>query len=275
MWTNWGPLLKRQQAFKRGHNFGWKAFWDLHPDWSCISLESQWNSGTHVKPTYLGRVQDVPILSMLHHGIRFITEDKSMENLNQGRWKVTVGQDSECRHGQLLTGSHDMFVDTGLPWDTSGNQDQHLVRVDICRGAELRDSTYQLTLSWISQFCYGQQRIELPNPQEFSCCHCTKVNGSNVKEGWLKQLQFRDVWNDGPPDGKPEVDHRTDKLLIQQNSICDGQSTPPVMERIQHYQSMHRFLSHLIDESTRSAIYQGSPLDNGWHRKNTLAAQRA
>jgi hypothetical protein len=158
MWTNWRLLLKKQQPFKRRHNFGWKTFSDLHPYWSCISLESRQNLGTHVKPTYLGRGQDVPIRSVLHHGICFTTEDKSTENLNQGHRKVPVGQDSECRHGHLLTGSHDMFVNTSLPWDTSGNQDQHSVTVDIYRAAELRDSTNQLTLrriSWV-EFCYGR-----------------------------------------------------------------------------------------------------------------------
>jgi hypothetical protein len=132
---------KRQHAFKRGHNFGWKAFLDLHPDWSCISLESRRNSGTEVKPTHLGRMRDVLIFSVLYHGICFTTEEKGTENLNQSSQKVPVEQYSECWYGHLLTGSHDMNVDTGLPWDASGNLDQHSVRVDICPAAKLRDST--------------------------------------------------------------------------------------------------------------------------------------
>ena len=36
--TNSGPLLRRQKAFIRGHNFTWKTFWDSNLDWSCLWL---------------------------------------------------------------------------------------------------------------------------------------------------------------------------------------------------------------------------------------------
>jgi hypothetical protein len=84
---------------------------------------------------------------MLHHGIHFTTEEKSTENLNQGSQKAPVGHDSECRHDHLLTGSHNMFANTILPSDPSGNQNKHSVRVDICRAAELRDSSANFDLN--------------------------------------------------------------------------------------------------------------------------------
>ena len=45
------------------------------------------------------------------------TTEKGMDrNLSQGSRRVPGGHDSVCRHGHLLTGSHDRFVDPGLPW---------------------------------------------------------------------------------------------------------------------------------------------------------------
>ena len=53
------------------------------------------------------------------------------------------------------------------------------------------------------------------------------------------------IWgrNGGPPDGTRIVHHETDELLIQQNTILDGE-TASVQERSQ---SLCRFLSHLMD----------------------------
>ena len=51
----------------------------------------------------------------------------------------------------------------------------------------------------------------------------------------------------GPPDGTCIVLHGTDELLIQQNTIPDGETASPVQERSQCSQSFCRFLSHPID----------------------------
>jgi len=51
----------------------------------------------------------------------------------------------------------------------------------------------------------------------------------------------------GSPDGTREVHHGTDELLIQQNTIPDGETASPVQERSQRSQPLRRFLSHLID----------------------------
>jgi hypothetical protein len=53
----------------------------------------------------------------------------------------------------------------------------------------------------------------------------------------------------GPPDGTHVVLHWTDELLVQQNTITDGQTTSPVCESSQDSQTMCGFLSHLINMS--------------------------
>jgi len=43
----------------------------------------------------------------------------------------------------------------------------------------------------------------------------------------LKHLYFPDMGaSGGPPDGARLVHHRMDKLLTQQNSVSDGETTP-------------------------------------------------
>ena len=78
-------------------------------------------------------------------------------------WKVPVGYDSVCQHDHLLTGSHDKFVASGLPWDAREDVCQHSVSVDICQGVP---EQLTLSVSWLKLWC-GQQRMQLPNPQEF------------------------------------------------------------------------------------------------------------
>jgi len=76
--------------------------------------------------------------------------------------------------------------------------------------------------------------------------------GSNAKTLGLQYLQFLDMGaSGGPPNGADIVHHGTGKLLIQQNTILDGQTASPVQERSQRSQSLCRFVSHLINVSTR------------------------
>ena len=66
------------------------------------------------------------------------------------------------------------------------------ISVGICRISELRVSPHRLTLSQNSRlglWC-GQQRMELPNPREFSCYQCTRVHP------WWK-LQHQDSLHKG------------------------------------------------------------------------------
>jgi len=71
--------------------------------------------------------------------------------------------------------------------------------------------------------------------------------GCNAKTLGLKHLQFLIMGaRGGPPNGARIVHHGSDKLLIQQNTIPDGQTASPVQERSQSSQSLCRFLSHLI-----------------------------
>jgi len=56
-----------------------------------------------------------------------------------------------------------------------------------------------------------------------------KSTGSNLETLGLKHLQFPDVGvSGGPPDGTCIFHHRMEELLVQQNSIPDGQTTSPV-----------------------------------------------
>jgi hypothetical protein len=32
-------IAQEEIGLLRGHNFGWKAFWDSNPDWSCLKLK--------------------------------------------------------------------------------------------------------------------------------------------------------------------------------------------------------------------------------------------
>jgi len=56
-----------------------------------------------------------------------------------------------------------------------------------------------------------------------------RCTGSNLETLGLKHLQFPDMGvSGGPPDGSCIFHPRTEELLVQQNSIPDGQTTSPV-----------------------------------------------
>jgi hypothetical protein len=75
-----------------------------------------------------------------------------------------------------------------------------------------------------------------------------RVTGSNAKTLGMKYIHFPYIGaSDGPPDGASIVHHGTDELLIEQNSIPDGETASPFWERSQHSQYVCHFLSHLID----------------------------
>jgi hypothetical protein len=64
--------------------------------------------------------------------------------------------------------------------------------------------------------------------------------GSNAKTLGLQYLQFSDMGaNGGPPNGA----RMTDELLIQQNTIPDGETASLVQEKSLHSQSLCCFLS--------------------------------
>ena len=53
--------------------------------------------------------------------------------------------------------------------------------------------------------------------------------GNNAKTLGLKHLQFPEVGvSGGLPDGACVVRHRIDELLVQHNTIPDGETTSPV-----------------------------------------------
>jgi hypothetical protein len=42
MWANWGPLLEAI-GLMRGHNFGWKVFWDSNLEWTRLNFTIDWS----------------------------------------------------------------------------------------------------------------------------------------------------------------------------------------------------------------------------------------
>jgi len=134
---------------------------------------------------------------------------------------------------------------------------------------------HRLTLNRICllEIWCGRQRLELSNHS----CICLLP----VYRGAL--LAIRNTWVSTPaislqeasgirPDGGRVVHHRTDELLIQQDSVPDGETTYTVKKRTQHFQSLERFVfSSDRCMSSKSTVYQGSPLDNRRYRpKNWL-----
>jgi hypothetical protein len=64
---------------------------------------------------------------------------------------------------------------------------QHSVNTDICQGVP-----YQLTfsrISWLKLWC-GQQRMQLPNPQEFAYYKCTRVKWKQCENNWIEACSF-------------------------------------------------------------------------------------
>jgi hypothetical protein len=84
--------------------------------------------------------------------------------------------------------------------------------------------------------------------QNFPATNVPTCIGSNAKTLGLKHLRLP-VWGLKAelPDEASVVCHRTDELLVQQNSIRNGGNTPLVQESSQYSQSLSRFLAHLID----------------------------
>jgi hypothetical protein len=73
--------------------------------------------------------------------------------------------------------------------------------------------------------------VNLPVTNVPSC------TGSNAKAIGLKHLQFPDMGaSGGLPDGSRVVQHGKDELLVQRNTIPDGQTTSHVLERVPAFQ---------------------------------------
>jgi hypothetical protein len=90
---------------------------------------------------------------------------------------------------------------------------------------------------WHSQILVNLPASDVPR--------CTS---SNAKTLGLESLQLLYVAVSGaPPDGARTVHHWADELLIQQNSISDGEAASPVKERAKHTQSLRGFLPDLYD----------------------------
>jgi hypothetical protein len=80
--------------------------------------------------------------------------------------------------------------------------------------------------------------------------HVPRCTSSNAKKLGLKHLKLSDVASrSGPPDGARIIHHWTDELPEQQNTVPNGEATPPVLERAQNTQPLRGFLPYLADVS--------------------------
>lgn len=221
MWTNWGPLLKRQQASKRGYNFGWEDFCVYHSDWSRLSLESRWNSDTHVKPTYLERVLTIPILCALHHGIHFTTKTKSTINLNQGSRKVPVRQDSECRHGHLFDRWPRHVCRSWSPLGCFMKPGSTIDQGRYLLSCQNKGFNKSANLSQISrlQFCCGWQRMELSILMNMCVASVPRLMVAIKRNFDWSDCSLVTCVSSSPPDGKCKVYQRTDELLYSRAPI--------------------------------------------------------
>jgi hypothetical protein len=71
---------------------------------------------------------------------------------------------------------------------------------------------------------------------------------SNAKTLGLESLKLLNVAAScALPDGARIVHHWANELLIQQNSVPDGEAASPVYERAKHTQSLGGFLPDLYD----------------------------
>lgn len=87
--------------------------------------------------------------------------------------------------------------------------------------------------------------------------------GSNAKTLGLKNLQFPGMGANGDtPNGARVAHHWTDELLIQQD--YSSRTDRSCLARTQHFQSLSRFISHLIGISRpRQSHIKGNPLITG------------
>jgi hypothetical protein len=78
--------------------------------------------------------------------------------------------------------------------------------------------------------------------------HVPRCTISNAKTLRLKHLKLSDVAaRSGPPDGTRISHHWTDELPEEQNTVLNGEATPPVQERAQHTQPLRGFLPYLVE----------------------------
>jgi hypothetical protein len=102
--------------------------------------------------------------------------------------------------------------------------------------------------------------VNLPVANEAGCIY------SNAK---TRGLQFLDMGASGrPPDRTRIVYHGTDELLIQQNTIPDGQTASPVQERYQRSQSVCRFFNLYTSNTLNSSGKEGEKRGRGERNSN-------
>ena len=152
---------------------------------------------------------------------------KARKNFIQDSRKVPVGYDSTCRQHSLLQVARTSCRSRSRFFREAGSmlgQRRYLPNC-VTKGFH----TSAKLESNLSEIWRGRQRKGLQNNREFACYQCNKGNSNNSKTLGLKHLPFPEMRAfGGTPYGAPLVHHRTDELLVEEDSIPNGDTTTPV-----------------------------------------------
>jgi len=71
-------IVKEAIGLMRGHNVGWKAFWESNPDWSHFKVKFKLNGGKILLP-YLAIMRAVPRLCIFTPAFALQLRKKNVE----------------------------------------------------------------------------------------------------------------------------------------------------------------------------------------------------
>jgi hypothetical protein len=190
---------------------------------------------------------------LLHFTVAFTLQLRKITvNLSQGDRNapcLSIASTFRCRLVRHFACGLDWLADPLAC--ASGSLRRPSASVNICRVAELRDSPHHLTLSRNSRLGGSGVFFKERHPKVLVNLPATDVprcTTSNAKTLGLENLQLLNVAAScAPPNGSRIVHHWEDELLIQLNSIPDGEAASPVWKTAKHTQLLGGFLPDLYD----------------------------
>ena len=180
MESGWVPWLIKQKTSANealylvggSTYFGWLAVWGSNPNW-----RSEWKSRRLGEASTPGGGNAGRALSWhRNYALAFTLQQRKITVKPQSgqlksAWQITAEHDLFGRLGhRLAVASTGLLAPVALGLHLRG-RGQPSARVNICRGAELRGSPLQLTLSRNSQLGLWRcrRKKEHPNPRESAC----------------------------------------------------------------------------------------------------------